>query len=88
LILIPKLSLQITEQKGMNKLKVIPILLTAVISLVLYEGAQAQGGMETRDTRIGKLAFENGYPDHETLERLYDERDFQRACQAYIGYSR
>ncbi len=68
----------------MNKLKVIPILLTAVISLVLYEGAQAQGGMETRDTRIGKLAFENGYPDHETLERLYDERDFQRACQAYI----
>ena len=39
--------------------------------------------METRDTRIGKLSFENGYPDHETLEALYDERDFQRACQAY-----
>jgi hypothetical protein len=28
--------------------------------------------------------FENGYPDHQTLERLYDERDFQRACQAYL----
>lgn len=39
--------------------------------------------METRETRIGKLSFENGYPNHETLEALYDERDFQRACQAY-----
>jgi len=51
--------------------------------LVLSTGASAQDKMETRDTRIGKLVFENGYPDHKTLERLYDERDFQRACQAY-----
>lgn len=40
--------------------------------------------METRDTRIGKLVFENGYPSKKTLELLYDERDFQRASQAYI----
>ena len=46
--------------------------------------AFAQDKMETRDTRIGKLVFEQGYPDHETLEKLYDERDFQRACQAYL----
>ena len=39
--------------------------------------------METRDTRIGKLSFDNGYPTKETLEKLYDEREFQRACQAY-----
>ena len=44
----------------------------------------SHGGMETCDTRIGQLVFKNGYPDHETLEKLYDERDFQRACQAYL----
>jgi hypothetical protein len=40
------------------------------------------------DTRIGKLQFThdfaNGYPTKETVERLYDERDFQRACQVYL----
>src|SRR5882757_2236615 len=39
-------------------------------------------------TRIGKLAFThdfaNGYPTKETVEKLYDERDFQRACQVYL----
>ena len=42
----------------------------------------------TYDTRVGELAFTNefadGYPSDETVERLYDERDFQRACQAYL----
>jgi hypothetical protein len=40
------------------------------------------------DTRIGTLEFThdfaNGYPTQKTVEKLYDERDFQRACQAYI----
>jgi hypothetical protein len=40
------------------------------------------------DTRIGKLEFThdfaNGYPTKETVEKLYDERDFQRACQLYL----
>src|SRR6185436_4020105 len=40
------------------------------------------------DSRIGKLEFThdfaNGYPTKETVEKLYDERDFQRACQAYL----
>ena len=35
-------------------------------------------------TRIGELAFVSGYPSNETVERLYDEMDFQRACQAYL----
>src|SRR6476660_1900993 len=43
---------------------------------------------KTVDTRIGKLEFThdfaNGYPTKETVEKLYDERDFQRACQAYL----
>src|SRR5690242_4174175 len=40
------------------------------------------------DTRIGPLEFThdfaNGYPSEATLDKLYDERDFQRACQAYL----
>jgi len=40
------------------------------------------------ETRIGPLEFThdlaNGYPTDATVERLYDERDFQRACQAYL----
>lgn len=45
-------------------------------------------GPETLETRVGKLQFThdfaNGYPTKETVEKLYDERDFQRACQAYL----
>ena len=43
---------------------------------------------ETVDSHIGKLEFThnfaNGYPTRDTVEKLYDERDFQRACQAYL----
>ena len=35
-------------------------------------------------TRIGKLEFINGYPSDNTVEKLYNELDFQRACQAYL----
>jgi hypothetical protein len=36
------------------------------------------------NTRIGELTFESGYPSQESVAKLYDEMDFQRACQAYI----
>jgi hypothetical protein len=40
------------------------------------------------ETRIGTLEFTHdfasGYPTEATVKRLYDERDFQRACQAYL----
>ena len=36
------------------------------------------------DTAIGELEFEAGYPTPETVEKLYDELDFQRAVQAYL----
>ena len=39
---------------------------------------------ETKDTRIGKLSFGNGYPSKDTATKLYDEMDFQRATQAYL----
>jgi len=40
------------------------------------------------NTRIGTLSFThdfaNGYPTTVTVEKLYDERDFQRATQIYL----
>jgi hypothetical protein len=39
---------------------------------------------ESVDSRLGKLEFEAGYPANETVEKLYDELDFQRAVQAYL----
>src|SRR6201987_3960307 len=58
-----------------------------------HKGDQAmttaiQTGSQMIETRIGTLEFThdfaNGYPTDATVEKLYDERDFQRACQAYL----
>jgi hypothetical protein len=38
----------------------------------------------TIKTQIGDLSFESGYPTQATIQKLYDDIDFQRACQAYI----
>src|SRR5690349_6420990 len=47
-----------------------------------------QGPTQKINTRIGTLEFThdfaNGYPTDATIETLYNERDFQRACQAYL----
>jgi hypothetical protein len=37
-----------------------------------------------RDTRIGKIEFDLGFPSKRSITKLYDELDFQRASQAYI----
>ena len=39
---------------------------------------------EAVETRIGRLDFELGVPSPETVTKLYDEMDFQRACQLYV----
>src|SRR6516162_10810243 len=62
----------------MNSIK--PFVALAAFAL-LAGPALAQ---ETKDTRIGKLTFESGYPSKETVQKLYDEMDFQRAAQAYL----
>jgi hypothetical protein len=45
-------------------------------------------GSQKLETRIGALEFThdfaNGFPTDATVEKLYEERDFQRACQAYL----
>lgn len=38
---------------------------------------------ETISTRLGNLKMESGYPSKETVDKVYEERDFQRACQVH-----
>jgi hypothetical protein len=58
---------------------------SAVVTLIgMPASAQELPVTGTVETRIGKLDFEGGYPSHETVDKLYDEMDFQRAVQAYL----
>lgn len=36
------------------------------------------------ETRLGTLSFFGGFPDAATVDKLYDNLDFQRAVQAYL----
>jgi len=36
------------------------------------------------DTRIGKIELQSGYPSNDSVRKIYDEIDFQRAAQAYV----
>ena len=38
----------------------------------------------TVKTRLGTLQFFDGFPDASTVEKIYDNLDFQRAVQAYL----
>ena len=72
------------------------LILILVIESVVLSGCTAtthgpvEYGLEgvvkngTVETRIGELTFENGYPSRESVEKLFDAMDFQRATQAYI----
>ena len=58
-----------------------------VFSIAVFV-ALGNASAETVKTRIGSLSFThdfaNGYPTDATVKKLYDARDFQRACQAYL----
>jgi hypothetical protein len=36
------------------------------------------------ESRLGTLELENGYPTAATVEKPFDDIDYQRACQAYL----
>src|SRR6266436_8921622 len=67
----------------------IPLLLAAALLGALAFGVahsarSDEQAPKTLNTRIGELKYEVGYPTAETSQKLYDEIDFQRACQAYM----
>lgn len=35
-------------------------------------------------SRLGPLDLENGYPTDATVVKIFDDIDYQRACQAYL----
>jgi len=59
---------------------------SALGSSIAVNSVAAQTGrpQETIKSRIGDLVLDSGYPSKETLAKLYDEMDFQRASQAYL----
>jgi hypothetical protein len=64
-------------------------LISAALLGAASAGCAATGARDqTVDTRIGKLEFTHdfadGYPTQPTVDKLFDERDFQRACQVYL----
>jgi hypothetical protein len=35
-------------------------------------------------SRLGEIELKNGYPTEASVKRIYNDLDFQRACQAYL----
>jgi hypothetical protein len=68
----------------MKRIDLIAALCAAVFATQVSAGETAT----SIDTRIGKLdfthGFAEGYPSADSVQKLYDELDFQRATQAYI----
>ena len=57
---------------------------TLAVALAVVASAALANAQDTVQTRIGELKMEHGIPSKESMTKLYDEMDFQRACQAYI----
>jgi hypothetical protein len=79
----------------MGIMKTQSLILLVVACLIISCQPTAEDPLKQRlksenaiETRIGTLEFthdfENGYPTDGTVDLLFDEMDFQRACQAYI----
>ena len=76
-----KAGVSVASLVAMGARATVPATATTTAIVAATAPALAQ---ETKDTRIGKLTFESGYPSKETVQKLYDEMDFQRAAQAYL----
>jgi hypothetical protein len=62
-----------------------PFLIGAFLAGTLtLTSASAQTTPDHVKTRLGELTFERGYPTDETVRKLFDEMDYQRAVQAYL----
>ncbi len=55
-----------------------------IAAALVYALASASAYAQTINTRLGKLEVESGYPSKESIAKLTDEIDYQRACQAYV----
>ena len=70
----------------MNIIHRTTVIAAALANVFAFTTANAQvlpttGSIETR---LGKLELKNGYPTTATVEKVFDDIDYQRACQAYL----
>jgi len=49
-----------------------------------YKPGDFKAAPENIETRYGTLNFPNGFPTEETVQKVYDELDLQRATQLYL----
>lgn len=52
--------------------------------LFVFTSLYAEAPITKENTRIGTLEFTADYPTDQTVQKLYEEMDFQRAVQAYM----
>ena len=50
-----------------------------------FDGSAFEAAAVTMNTRFGKLEFPGGYPTEETIQKVYDELDLQKATQLYLS---
>jgi hypothetical protein len=62
------------------------IVISVLVALGVASSTLAQNLPTTGEieTRLGTLERVNGFPTEETVTKIYDGLDFQRACQAYL----
>lgn len=78
------------KMKDLFKIVLIVVIITAITGCGERSetGTTANKPGSSVETRIGTLNFTHeftkGYPSNETQQKLFDELDFQRACQVYI----
>lgn len=70
----------------MNIIHRTTVIAAALANFFAFTTANAQvlpttGSIETR---LGALELKNGYPTTATVEKVFDDIDYQRACQAYL----
>ena len=83
-----------------GKMKAGKVIVLAVTSLLMLATTHAQDSPKMKmttdipasittpdkvETRIGTLKFEGGYPDAATVEKVYDNLDFERGMEAYLN---
>src|SRR5215831_654606 len=83
----------------MKTIRISPLLAAALIGVLTTTAALAQAAPRMKmttdipssitapdevQTRLGTLKFTDGFPDDATVQKVYDNLDFQHAVQAYL----
>jgi len=94
-----RIHFQQTKERTMKTTRTLNLVAVALVCALVYTTAQAQTAPKMKmttnipasitipdsvETRLGTLKFTDGFPDGATVQKIYDNLDFQRAVQAYL----